>query len=441
MRPYTYSTARSHTPPLIYCRSKSVLPPLSSSIHDGAGCREVGSSALYPMSLQVPSTNPPSNSTYLDSSSFSYGAINHVSNPFSSSANSHSSIRENTCSIPSIVRPSDAMQSSASSLTTSQGSAACTTTTCLQNFTNDEESSRFLSLDTEDGALRAEEAVLKAKITELRTEHQMLDDEQLHLGKCWANLFEREQRYYTEVVPDFSQNTIKGEQHCLALQDQVNLANAHLERVRSELSKLDYVLDDRDKLSKEIESLTGNFVDFGRRRHNCLALAGQFFDVESRRVTEAKRAVLDADDQFVHRKEESFSAGHETRISSTSKTTKNGMVTKSMELERDQNAKESWRDDGAVSYIEDEEQHDMTSSTMDLSSSIPHSGSVENQPPFRSPLLCQGSICVAFSDDEDTRSSNFSHELGGVSTVVSLNNQSEDIFPSKKRKKVDFLGA
>lgn len=440
MRPYTYSTARSHTPPLIYCRSKSVLPPLSSSIHDGAACRELGSSALYSLSLQVPSTNPAKNSMYLDSSS-SYGATNHVSNPFNSSVNSYSSIRENACSIPSTVRPSDVLQGGARSPTTSQGPVGCPTAACSENSSNDGESSRFLTLDTEDGALRAEEAVLKTKITELRAEHRMLDDEQLHLGKCWANLFEREQRYYTEAIPDFSQNTIQSEQHCLALQEQVNLANAHLERVRSELSKLDYVLDDRDKLCKEIESLRENYVDFGRRRHNCLALAEQFFDVESRRVTEAQRAVLDVDDQFVHRKEGSFSASLETRINGRTKAAQSRTVMQSMELDGDQKAKESWGDDGAVSESRDEEQHDMTSSIMDLSSSIPDSGSAENQPPFRCPHLCQESICVTFSDDEDAKSSSFSHAIGGVSTIVSLNNQSDDIFPSKKRKKVDFCEA
>lgn len=437
MRHYTASASRSRTPPLVYRRSESALPPLSSALHGSPLSGELESTPQYPTSIQFSSVNPSTVPSCLSTATSSYGTVNYVSNPFRTSASRPSLSFENGYSRSSVVGTSEKLESSLSGTASYQGYGDRPTALFKPRFTVEEESSRLLSQDAEDVALQGEEAALKAKLSELRTEHQMLDDEQLHLGKGWSSLFEREQRYYTEPAPDFSLETIRCEQRCLALQEQVNHANAHLERLRSELTQYEYVLEDKKRVCKEIQSLRATFMEFEKRRQNCLSTAGQFFDVESKRVTEAQRAVLDIDEQLLH-KPDNASTVLTSRVSEETNTSKCLKETPTDYLEDNRKSKGSWSCSAAdQNDLEEEEEQDATSSTMDLSSSIPGCESADHRPHTFCPDVLQESICIPVNDDE-LNNDNFARMIGGPSTVISLNNQPDYIFPCRKRKKVDF---
>lgn len=439
MRPYTSSAARSRTPPLVYRRSENVLPSLSTSAQYGASPQELKSSLQYPTSLQISSAQSTKIPSSLATTSSSYGTLNYVSNPFSTSSSSCSPSFDSASSRSSVVRTTDRLENSLGRSTTSQTYGCYSTTSCQTRPTESEECNRLLAQDAEDAALQREEAALKAKLTELRMEHQILDDEQFQLGKGWASLFEREQRYYTEPVPDCSLDTIQSEQRCLALQEQVNHANTHLERIRSQLAQHEYVIEEQKKISQDIESLRLSLENFEKRRQNCLSRSGQFFDVESKRATEAQRAVLNIDDQLVHQKPDVLSSVLTARVSEGAKLSSTQKGTATVHIKQLQNSKGLWGQEGAYPHnVDEEESHDMTSSTMGLSTSIPESEIPEDQRLSSCHNTLQESICIQLNDDEESSNDNFSRMIGGPSTVISLNAQPDYTFPSKKRKKVDF---
>lgn len=370
MQQHPYVATRSSTPPLLYRRAASV-------------------SGVYPPHLSTPDINSIRLSAAMpyskpmQPSSVTYENLN-VSNPFTGSS-----------------------------------SDKFANLTGAHRWSVAEDSTRVSALETEEASLILEEAELKSKLAELRAERQSFDGKQINLSQGWATLFDREQRYHTEPIPDYSLDTMACEQRCSVLREQLNHAQNHLEGLHDQLKAFEPVMEEREKLAAQIAALTEGFKEFERRRAACVRQAGQLFDTESIRAVECEKAVkaLDEDLRVLRHSDtlsRYFGANPHIEDGKPSRSLKNVTFApeKSIVLDWTSNPNSMERSDPG-----------MTSSSMDASGS-----------PQGFALSGQDSFCVGFREDEGDDITG----IGGASTVVSLNQSLDGPFPFMKRHRVEI---
>lgn len=161
-----------------------------------------------------------------------------------------------------------------------------------------EEGSRLSSMAMEEAALAAEEQQLRGQLAEMHLGWQRLDEDHLLLSQGWAALLEREERYYTEPLVDYMQEIGTRELQCAALRDRLQQAEAHLGHLRQQLQHYDYVLKEKEVTEQELQGVRAGFEGVMQRWRRCVTKAERFFDVETRRVMEAHRAVREVDTQL-----------------------------------------------------------------------------------------------------------------------------------------------
>ncbi|EPY42367.1 hypothetical protein AGDE_01556 [Angomonas deanei] len=154
-----------------------------------------------------------------------------------------------------------------------------------------EESNNFSTLESNEAAVAAEEAMLKAKLLELEADRRRQEEEQLLLSAGWASLFEREERYYTEPALDLSADIAAREQHCHGLHAQLEQMEAHLFQLTQEAEIYQPLLQERDAVAEEIQTVKEGFEKLKQKRQGLIARAERYFDVETKRSIEGKRAI------------------------------------------------------------------------------------------------------------------------------------------------------
>lgn len=374
---------RSTTPPLLYRRSQSrILPsPAGSGYLSGS----VGGHAIH--SIQIPAP----------------GGRDHGTSQYA--ADVTSSAGPKSSGISGLFLAADAPQRPPAS----SESGVLNLSSCRPSYAL--ESDRLTSLEGEDAALMAEEATLKARQAELKAERQMCDNEQLLLSQGWATLFDLEQRFYTEPIPDFSEDTVLCEQRCMVVDEQVHHARSHLKALEEQLAQYEPLMQEREQLRDEVQTLSSNFHTLERRRMMFLHRAGQIFDVESQRVVDAQRA-----EKVLHRQLVQLRGAREGGNPVKSVTF---LGEKSIVLDCSSTA----------NSVEPEERMGLTNT----SSSADQTG---NSSEWKLP---QESICIGYDDEEDEGPD--AYGIGGASAVVSLNQgaHSDSYLPLAKRQKVEVL--
>lgn len=396
---------RSSTPPLLYRRSEPLIQQNSNTL------RTTGRD-LQAVQISTPVGARPG--AHIPSKSLNpyAGNVSYVSNPFSSTLGCRSSIDRHQQ--PELL--SSASLDRATTL--SEGSS------WPHSLAYGRDSDRLVSLDSEDAALLSEEAALKARLSELRAERQLCDDEQLEISQGWATLFDREQRFHTELVPDFSLDIVACEQRCLALQEQLQHAQNHLENIREQLKHYEPLLKEKENLKKEIKSMSNSFSDLENRRRNCLFRAGKFFDVESRRTIEAQRAVRVLDEELRELRNTHSSLAHET-VERSMERTKKVVTRKSVNFVELPETILEKRHESL------EEEQGMSFSSVDVSdNATTNYGLQETGQEF----IGSGSICIGWGED-DNNDLNITG-INGSSTVISLN-QFDSRGPIAKRQKLE----
>lgn len=384
-------STRSSTPPLRYRRSESLIQQNSNILRgNGRDLQSVHVPTKVSSMNQLPTK-------YLASYASN---VNYVNNPFSSTSGEYRCSAEKTEEIQST--------------SVERGGTQCRPSrtegpSWSYSLSHGRDSDRLVSLDSEEAALLSEEATLKGRLNELRAERQLCDDEQLQISQGWATLFDREQRFYTEAVPDFSADIVACEQRCLALQEQLNHAQSHLKIILEQLKHYEPLLEEKENLAKEVKAMLISFNELESRRRNCLFRAGQFFDVESKRTIESQRAVRLLEDQL--RKMEN-SHGHlsQGNTERSAAMVKKGAYRKSVNFAdcpetRYERRVDSW-----------EEDQGMSSSSVDISDIAPfHAKQSTIQE-----SVGGDSVCIGWAED-DNNDFNIS-SINGCSTVISLNN-------------------
>lgn len=283
-----------------------------------------------------------------------------------------------------------------------------------------QDSSRLVSMDVEDLSLVNEENALKAKLAELQAERQMYEDEQIHLSQGWATLFDREQRYYTEVPPTFAVETAACEQGCIALQSQVSAAELHLKELHSQMNELEPVLDEKRALVGELNTLRSRFEELEERRKACISRASLFFDLESKRVTEAEQNVHEIQDQL--RILQLLEPLHSRTTIDTSANHSVGENAKMVKFAIEQNDKPNESSLDPLKHI------NISTSTMDISDST-DSRSGASHVPGQLSVGCQESFCIGLGDGDEECITGIS---GPSAVMVSLNQNSNNL-PFTKR--------
>lgn len=260
-----YLTApRGTTPPLYYNRPDGMAPSYYPIPH-----REVGA-------LHVPTTVPtgPVGPPLQPSSCGTHYTVPAVANPFESGLRHLSAAREATV----------------------DGGYAQGVPTPRWSVPQD--LGRIAAIDAEDAALASEEVALKARLMELRVSRRQQEEEQLRLSAGWAALLEREERYYTEPVPDCTPEILAREQQCAALHDQLQQAEGHRAFTEKRLEATAALLHARESLLSDLRTVQEGFAAVEERRRQCVARAERYFDVEAQRCATAARAARKIDSEL-----------------------------------------------------------------------------------------------------------------------------------------------
>lgn len=298
----------------------------------------------------------------------------------------------------------------------------------------DEESRRVVQLEAEETAIAAEEAALKARRTELLAVRRRQEEEQLRLSEGWAMLLEREERYYTEPVPDYSQDIHAREQQCVALREQLQQAESHRGYLETQLDNYGYVLKDKEAAEKEVARVREGLQGVEQRRRACVARAERFFDVEVKRVGEASRAARKLDAQL----KDMTSSGPLAQLQNTGSASRSqsrcvnfAPADKSIVIDIGRNGSlstsvsvEPNRRDTQEGLSQDEESSGSASANGGRHRPLP-SGNATGA------SLGGASLCFGLQEEEEDGLG-----IGGTSAVLSLNNSTRAAVA--KRRKVEL---
>lgn len=158
--------------------------------------------------------------------------------------------------------------------------------------------SRVAALEAEESAAAAEEASLRSALAELQATRRRQAEEQLRLSRGWAEMLEREERYYTEPLVDRRPDIAAREQQCAMLHDRLQQAEAQALHVQAQLQSTDYILREAESVEQERTRVQDGFRNIERRRRECVAKAERYFDVEAKRVVEGNKAIRKLDVQL-----------------------------------------------------------------------------------------------------------------------------------------------
>ncbi|KAL7698176.1 hypothetical protein NQL31_003717 [Lotmaria passim] len=164
--------------------------------------------------------------------------------------------------------------------------------------TADPLTSRVAAIDAEENAMAAEEATLRARLAELQISRKRQDDEQVYLSHGWAEMVEKEERYYTEPPVDLRPDIAAREQHCAVLRARLEQAEAQAQHAEEQLQSTQYILREMESFERERQRVQDGFQDIERRRRECVAKAERYFDVETKRVVEGSKLIRRLDVQL-----------------------------------------------------------------------------------------------------------------------------------------------
>lgn len=143
------------------------------------------------------------------------------------------------------------------------------------------ESSRLQTLESESTQLQSEEVALRTRLQEIQVENRQLDQEYINAQHAWSRLYELENRYYNEPVPDFTQDILSWQYEAATATKRLDETAAELEALRAEVQSLGSVADKRREQISRLQRLEGRFTSIDERRRKCLEVAERVFDVES----------------------------------------------------------------------------------------------------------------------------------------------------------------
>lgn len=416
-----YTAPRSTTPPLYYRRPEGVAP----SYYTVPAQREVSS-------LSIPSYPTPRLSSARHDDHPQHGApgtaavqgpppppSHVVANPFSNAGPTE------------LFRPSDSgIYGGGSGVGSGRWSYQ-------QQPRQDEERRRVAQLEAEEAALAAEEAALRARQSDLQMVRRRQEEEQLQLSKGWFTLLEREERYYTEPVPDYSPDIAARELHCTALHEQLQQAESHRNHLETQLSNYEYVLREKEAVESEVTRVREGLQGIEQRRRACIARAERFFDVETKRVVEANRAVRKLDVQL----KDLTSSGPLAQLQCTSSASRSqsrcvsfAPADKSVVIDIGRNGSLSTSVSaepgrGDTQGLSQEEESSSANSR--LPQHPPQQLQAQGSHGGKAAQLGGASVCLGLEEDEECGMG-----LGGTSVAFSLNNSAPDAL--SKRRKVEL---
>lgn len=164
--------------------------------------------------------------------------------------------------------------------------------------TLDPVATRIAAIDAEEAAMAAEEMTLRAKLAELQVARKQQEEEQLYLSHGWAQMLEKEERYYTEPVIDLRPDIMAREQQCAMLHNHLQQVEAQAQHAQSQLQGTEYILRDAESFEQERRRVQDAFQEVERRRRECVARAERYFDVEAKRVVEGNKVIRKLDSQL-----------------------------------------------------------------------------------------------------------------------------------------------
>lgn len=164
------------------------------------------------------------------------------------------------------------------------------------------ESSRMRNLESEEEQLHSEEVALRTRLQEIQCENRQLDQDYITAQHAWSRLYELENRYYNEPVPDHTQDILSWEYEAAIATKRVEETSAELDALQKEVQGLSHVTDKRREQGTRLQRLETRFGSVDERRRKCLEVAERVFDVESERaqVLGEELAMLETDVATFH---------------------------------------------------------------------------------------------------------------------------------------------